>query len=114
MNSQEIIFKFENGEKEALKKIKENYAPLVQIKDNEREFSVFSHPILGIFFVCNDGELTLRKTFFSGLSQEEYFELGKLAKHFSNVKAQYKILLSKNNQEKTIFSYLAREKFYSD
>ena len=112
MNSQEIVFNIESREIEVLKKINNNM-PLVMIKDNEKEFGVFLHPILGAFFIENEGSLKISKSFFPKPSLEEYKELGKLAKSFTNLDSHYKIYLSNKEHEKIIFEHMIKEKFYA-
>jgi len=113
MNSQEIVFVFENKENEVLQKM-ENYAPLLRIKDNGTEFAVFLHPILGHLFVEKNDELILTKTFFPKPTTQDYYELGKLAKQFSNIGAQYKIFLSNDKKQRLIFEHKLQEQFYSE
>jgi hypothetical protein len=112
MNSQEIIFKFKGKENGVLRKIKESYMPLVEIKEKENEFGIFMHPILGILYIEQREVLIIRKTFFPSPNKEDFYNLGKFAKELTKLGAQYNVVLSTDKTEKLLFSHVMQEQFY--
>ncbi|MGE0792967.1 MAG: hypothetical protein AB7V77_02160 [Candidatus Woesearchaeota archaeon] len=110
MNSQELIIEIKNKLSKLLNYLDYNKFPLILIKKDGKSFGIFSHPTLGRFFI-EDGKLM--KSFFPNPGLNDYYELGKLAKQLTNLGIEYKIFISKNQQEKVLFSHVVEEKFYS-